>query len=1114
MQANRLEFESNNSRAGYRLTRLEVFNWGTFNQKVWRVEPRAETSLLTGANGSGKSTLVDALLTLLVPNQKRSYNQASGSHKRERDERSYVQGAFGKVRRDEGYGAKTQYLRDEGSYSVLLAQFSNGGLGQTMTLAQVLWLQNRKVEKFFVIAEQPLTIAADFANFTSIPDLKKRLTSSAQIELFDSFTPYSKSFRKAFGVRSDKALDLFNQTVKIKTIDSLNAFVRERMLERGDVQASIGDLRQHYGDLTRSYEAIQKARKQLELLTPLHDDAQRYRTLMQSAAQLRETERLVPAYFARQTQRLLAPKIEQTQTALEEVAQRFEEVTQRLDAKREEHNQVSVAIGSDEAGQQLALLEKDIEVLQNQVADKKRYAETYDALARQLEVFEYADRETFFTGKRQVEQMQRTLQERSAEASDERDELKLEESKLKPQGEALAQEIDSLRQRESQIPQRNLELRRTILDALELPEDEIPFIGERLKVKDDERAWEGAIERLLHSFGLRLLVPAQHYEAVSRYVNQTHLGGRIVFHRVQGEGADTTSYADTPPDKLMHKLEIKPGNFEGWIRRELARSYDFTCCTLEEVKFEKRALTRAGLIKGGNERFEKDDRRKLNDRTRYILGWSNEEKIAALEEERSSLIEQFSDVRRALEEVEARRRDLERQKERVQTFLQFDFAAIDWRRDDRALQDLRKQKGDLEQSSDRLKQLREQLEELAQEVRGLEADKEKTQREQLGFERDLQDFRDRQKRAEVRLAEVSLAGFETYAPRIDEVLADAPLTLETLSTRKDDVLAHLQERREEVRTQESSLTSRIVKRMQKYKSAYPEETVDVDPSTDAIDDFDVMLDKVKDDDLPRFEDEFRTLLGSKILEHIVVFQADLEGRQNDIKESIATLNESLRSIDYTPTTYIELQHSDNRDPEIRAFKTMLRACFADVGQPEASEASFGHIRALIERFETDERWTRKVTDVRNWLDFAASENYRADDTQRHYYSDSSGKSGGQKAKLAYTILASAIAYQFGLEHAHTTSKSLRFVVIDEAFDRNDERNARYAMELFKKLGLQLLVVTPENKIHIVEPYISVCHFVKNSLEENDSEVYNLSKTEFERRKQTFRDAREGRVTIR
>jgi uncharacterized protein YPO0396 len=66
-------------RGGSRLFRLEVFNWGTFHGRVWSIKPRGDTALLTGENGSGKSTLVDALLTLLVPNQKRNYNQASGA---------------------------------------------------------------------------------------------------------------------------------------------------------------------------------------------------------------------------------------------------------------------------------------------------------------------------------------------------------------------------------------------------------------------------------------------------------------------------------------------------------------------------------------------------------------------------------------------------------------------------------------------------------------------------------------------------------------------------------------------------------------------------------------------------------------------------------------------------------------------------------------------------------------------------------------------------------------------------------------------------------------------------------------------------------------------------
>ena len=78
--------------SGSRLQRLEVFNWGTFDQKVWSFELGGRNALLTGDIGSGKSTLVDAITTLLLPANKISYNKAAGAETRERDLRSYVQG--------------------------------------------------------------------------------------------------------------------------------------------------------------------------------------------------------------------------------------------------------------------------------------------------------------------------------------------------------------------------------------------------------------------------------------------------------------------------------------------------------------------------------------------------------------------------------------------------------------------------------------------------------------------------------------------------------------------------------------------------------------------------------------------------------------------------------------------------------------------------------------------------------------------------------------------------------------------------------------------------------------------------------------------------------------
>ncbi|MDN5871174.1 MAG: hypothetical protein L0H73_10720 [Nitrococcus sp.] len=194
------------------------------------------------------------------------------------------------------------------------------------------------------------------------------------------------------------------------------------------------------------------------------------------------------------------------------------------------------------------------------------------------------------------------------------------------------------------------------------------------------------------------------------------------------------------------------------------------------------------------------------------------------------------------------------------------------------------------------------------------------------------------------------------------------------------------------------------------------------------------------------------------------------------------------------------------DPEIRDFQHELRACtegaLTGSEQEQYSEAKFLQVKRIIERFqgregssELDRRWTRKVTDVRNWFTFSASERWREDASEYEHYTDSGGKSGGQKEKLAYTVLAASLAYQFGLEWGETRSRSFRFVVIDEAFGRGSDESARYGLELFRRLNLQLLIVTPLQKIHIIEPYVASVGFVHNE-DGRDSMLRSLTIEEY------------------
>ncbi|MFV0369973.1 MAG: hypothetical protein ACK5KM_16110 [Hyphomicrobiaceae bacterium] len=50
-------------------------------------------------------------------------------------------------------------------------------------------------------------------------------------------------------------------------------------------------------------------------------------------------------------------------------------------------------------------------------------------------------------------------------------------------------------------------------------------------------------------------------------------------------------------------------------------------------------------------------------------------------------------------------------------------------------------------------------------------------------------------------------------------------------------------------------------------------------------------------------------------------------------------------------------------------------------------------------------------------------------------------------------------------------------MIDEAFGRGSDESAEYALKLFREMGLQLLIATPLQKIHVIEPFVSAVGFV-------------------------------------
>ena len=86
-----------------------------------------------------------------------------------------------------------------------------------------------------------------------------------------------------------------------------------------------------------------------------------------------------------------------------------------------------------------------------------------------------------------------------------------------------------------------------------------------------------------------------------------------------------------------------------------------------------------------------------------------------------------------------------------------------------------------------------------------------------------------------------------------------------------------------------------------------------------------------------------------------------------------------------------------------------------------------------------------------------------------------------------------------------SGRSFRFVVIDEAFGRGSDESARYGLELFQRMKLQLLIVTPLQKIHVIEPFVAHVGFVANT-NGDDSQLRNMTIQE-------YRDERDRRAEL-
>ena len=1072
----------------FRMTRLQVFNWGTFSG-LHDIPIAEQGFLFVGRSGAGKSTLLDAFSALLIPPRWVDFNAAARETEktgRDRNLVSYIRGAWAEQKDDASGEIATRYLRPGTTWSALALSYRNG-LDRHVVLVQILWLRGsangpRDVKRHFMIFERPFDLNELEVFGQSNLDVRKLKQVLADAFHRNEFSAYAERFRRLLGIDSEMALRLLHKTQSAKNLGDLNAFLRDFMLDRPATFEVAGRLVSEFDELNEAHQAVVSARRQVETLVPAREKYQQRESLLNERGGLNELLAGIDSYGGRRRIDLLKEQIGHLSIRADglqgEIGRKRAALEQHSDTLRElerRHREVG--------GDQVETWQAKKSVLEQQRERCQAKQGQAREACRQLD-WAFPDSPQAFA--ELVGEARRELEnwkERGAKDREKWKQLEIQKEKTGTEFEKTAGEVKALERQPSNIPGHMLDLRQEIAEAIGVSESALPFIGELVEVKSDEAEWQGAIERVLHGFALSLLVDERHYSALSSHINNRHLGQRLVYYRT-GQ-IDRQQARPVGANSLVLKLNIKESKQSGWLGAELRRRFDYACVdSIQSFRRADRALTREGQVKHSKTRHEKDDRRDVGDRRYWVLGFDNREKLALYRKQAQELAARISDLDERIRALTEREDTRAKRAIHCQTLVNLQWHEVDIAPLLTGIDKLERRIRDALKSNTELKNVAEQIERQKKLVENADEALRKTTIEHEKVE-DLV--------AEHKEALKNLQGDPTIVPltprqqqgldeRFDRLVE--PVRLENLDKFIRSVERAIRDEME-VLTREAGKCDRFIeKQFDEFIFEWPAEAEGLDATLAAASDFFAKLTRLETDGLPAHEQRFFELLESQSHQNLAALSTYLSDARKEILERMDLVNESLAQVPFNQSinqaTYLQIDPSDRQLPDVREFKQEIQQALSHAWSEdrELAESRFLALRRLVKRLSSqepeDKRWRQAVLDVRQHMEFIGRETDESG-VEVEVYRSGSGKSGGQRQKLATTCLAAALRYQLGgNEHGVPMYAP---VVLDEAFDKADNEFTALAMNIFKNFGFQMIVATPLKSVMTLEPFIGGACFI-------------------------------------
>ncbi len=1070
------------------MSRLQVYNWGTFSD-VHDVPISRQGFLFVGRSGTGKSTLLDAFSALLVPPRWVDFNAAAREAEktgRDRNLVSYIRGAWAEQKDDASGEIATRCLRPGTTWSALALSYRNA-TGQSVVLVQVLWLRGSAngtgdVNRHFMIFERLFDLNELEVFGQSNLDVRKLKQGFPDAFIRREFRPYCERFCRLLGIESEMALRLLHKTQSAKNLGDLNTFLREFMLDK-PVTFDVADrLVSEFDELNAAHQAVVTARRQVETLVPAREKHQHRQSFLDERSGLNELLDGIDSYGGRRRINLLTQQIERLNIQADglegEISRKQAALDQHDDTLRElerRHREVG--------GDRVENWQAEKSVLEQQREERLRKRAQAEGACQQL------DRDFPDSPHRFAELLGEARQELerwesgSTEIREKQNLLVIQKRETETAFTQTAEEVKALERQPSNMPSHMLELRQGIAAAIGVSESALPFIGELIEVKPDEAEWQGSIERVLHGFALSLLVDERHYSVLSNHINSRHLGQRLVYYRTGH--VERQQAKPVGADSLVLKLNIKECSQSEWLRTELRHRFDYACVdSIPLFQRADRALTKEGQVRHSKTRHEKDDRRHVGDRRYWVLGFDNREKLALYRKQAQELADKISGLEERIKALTEKEGTQAKRAIHCQTLVNLQWQEVDVAPLLAGIDKLQRRIRDALEGNTALKDVADQIDRQKKVVKDADAALRKTT---IEYEKAVGQVKEN-KEALKKLQDDP--GLVSLTPRQQQGLDErfdslkTAVQLDNLDTLMRSVERSINGEINEINRAISESERFIEKRFDEFVHEWPAEAEGLDATLAAALDFFAKLTRLETDGLPAHEQRFFELLESQSNQNLAALSTYLNDARKEIRERMERVNDSLARVPFNQsinqTTFLHIDVSDRQLPDVREFRQEIRQALRHAWSEdrELAESRFLALRSLVERLSSQEpenkRWRRAVLDVRQHMEFIGRETDEGG-VEVEVYRSGSGKSGGQRQKLATTCLAAALRYQLGgNEHGVPMYAP---VVLDEAFNKTDNEFTALAMNIFANFGFQMIIATPLKSVMTLEPFIGGACFI-------------------------------------